>query len=189
MGYYQSGDYYGGGDYYAAGGLFGFLGKVAKGVAGTALGIGKAAFAASPVGAAITGITSAVTPTGFVQQPTSMPQITPPPMAIPKSPLLGLPVHGGATQQAAGRGGNVLIGGKWFHYNKHGELKKGKRPTMNVGNVKALRRSDRRIDRFVGVARSALKHTNYKVVSRSSGRGGGSRGVITRSEAARALRR
>lgn len=65
---------------------------------------------------------------------------------------------------------------------------KKKRRRMNYGNVKALRRADRRVDGFVGVARRALKHTNYKVVSRSAGRSGGSRGVITRSEAAKALR-
>ena len=64
-----------------------------------------------------------------------------------------------------------------------------KRRRMNYGNVKALRRADRRIDGFVKVARNALKHTNYKVVSRSAGTRGGSRGVITRREASRALAR
>lgn len=47
-----------------------------------------------------------------------------------------------------------------------GERKRSRR--MNLGNVKALRRADRRIDGFVGVARKALRHTNYKVVSKSS---------------------
>lgn len=64
-----------------------------------------------------------------------------------------------------------------------------KRRRMNYGNVKALRRADRRIDGFVKVARSALKHTNYKVVSKSAGRARGSSGVITRAEARRALAR
>lgn len=44
-----------------------------------------------------------------------------------------------------------------------------KRRRMNYGNVKALKRADRRIDGFVKVAKNALKHTNYKVVSRSAG--------------------
>lgn len=61
---------------------------------------------------------------------------------------------------------------------------------MDYGNVKALRRADRRIDGFVKVARKALKHTNYKVVSKSAGRSRGpSSGIITRSEARRALAR
>lgn len=170
MGYYGGGDYYGAGDYYAAGGLFGFLGKVAKGVAGTALGIGKAALAASPVGQAATAVSRAILPTGPAA-PEQMPVIMPPQMQVPKSPIpvartpyLGLPVTGAG-------------------------LYKPKRKRMNYGNTKALRRADRRIEGFVKVARSALRHTGYKVVSKSAGAGRGSRGVITRSEAARALRR
>jgi len=64
-----------------------------------------------------------------------------------------------------------------------------RRRRMNYGNTKALRRADRRIDGFVKVARGALKHTNYKIVSKSAGSRGGSRGVITRREASRALSR
>lgn len=63
-----------------------------------------------------------------------------------------------------------------------------RRRRMNYGNTRALTRASRRIDGFVKVARRALKHTNYKVVSKSAGRAAGSRGVITRREAARALR-
>ena len=66
--------------------------------------------------------------------------------------------------------------------------KEGKRRRINYGNTRALTRASRRIDGFVKVARRALKHTNYKVVSKSAGRAGGSRGVITRAEASRALR-
>lgn len=58
---------------------------------------------------------------------------------------------------------------------------------MNYGNTKALKRANRRIDGFVGEARKALKHTNYKIVSKSAGKRG-SRGVITGAEARRALR-
>ena len=59
---------------------------------------------------------------------------------------------------------------------------------MNYGNTKALKRANRRIDGFVGEARKALKHTNYKIVSKSAGKRGGTRGVITAAEARRALR-
>jgi hypothetical protein len=41
---------------------------------------------------------------------------------------------------------------------------------MDAGNAKALMRASRRIDRFVGVAKRALKHTNYKIASKSSGK-------------------
>lgn len=181
MAYYQAGDYYGAGDYYAAGGLGSFLGKVVKGVAKVGLGVAKTALGATPVGMAATAVSRALTPTGPAAP--ALPQIQfPSPLQVPQMPFAGTGAVGVPQR------GNVNVGGKWFHYNKEGVLVKGKRPTMNPGNTKALRRADRRIDRFVGIARSALKHTNYKVTSRSAGRGG-SRGVITRSEAARALRR
>ena len=45
-----------------------------------------------------------------------------------------------------------------------------KRKRMNFGNTKALTRASRRIDGFVRVAKRALKHTNYKVVSKSAGK-------------------
>lgn len=45
-----------------------------------------------------------------------------------------------------------------------------RRRRMNVGNTKALRRAIRRTDGFVRLARSALKNTGFKIVSKSSGR-------------------
>jgi len=63
----------------------------------------------------------------------------------------------------------------------------GRRRRMNPMNVKALRRATRRIDGFTRTARRALKHTGYMLVSRHAK--GASRGVITRAEAARALKR
>lgn len=44
------------------------------------------------------------------------------------------------------------------------------RRRMNVGNAKALRRAIRRTDGFVRLAKSALKNTGFKIVSKSSGR-------------------
>ncbi len=45
-----------------------------------------------------------------------------------------------------------------------------RRRRMNVGNAKALRRAIRRTDGFVKLARSALKNTGFKIVSKSSGK-------------------
>jgi len=50
-----------------------------------------------------------------------------------------------------------------------GMLRKRRR-RMNAGNTKALRRAIRRTDAFVGLAKSALKNTGWKVVSKSSGK-------------------
>lgn len=63
-----------------------------------------------------------------------------------------------------------------------------KRRGMNPMNAKALKRADRRIDRFTKAVRGALKHTNYQLVRKGSRRGG-SPGVITKAEASRALRK
>lgn len=43
-----------------------------------------------------------------------------------------------------------------------------KRPRMNVGNARALRRAIRRQEGFVKLARRALKGTGYTIVSRGS---------------------
>jgi len=45
-----------------------------------------------------------------------------------------------------------------------------KRRRMNAGNAKALRRAIRRTDAFVGLAKSALKNTGFKIVSKSAGK-------------------
>ena len=180
MSYYLAGDYVYAGDP----GLFGFLGGVVKKVAGAALGVGRAVLGATPVGQAVTAITGAVMPTQNIPQIQQMPMPVSrmAPQVVPQSPI-GAP-EAAATQRAR----NVIIGGKRFHYNKFGELKKGRIPIMNPLNPRALARSSRRIDGMRKGMGRALKHTNYKMVTKGSGRGRGSRGVITRSEAARALR-
>lgn len=63
-----------------------------------------------------------------------------------------------------------------------------KRRRMNYTNTKALKRANRRVDGFVKEVRKTLKHTNYKLVTKSRSSSRGTRGVITKSEAARALR-
>lgn len=165
------GDYYRGDYYRGDPGLFGWLGKTVGKVGKAALGIGGAVLpgplgGAARLGQRLLGGTRDVAP--------PPPTIVPPAMDAPALP----PV-------SAFRPGSIDVAGKTQR-----TLAARKRRRMNYGNVKALKRADRRIDGFVKTARSALKHTNYKVVSKSAGsRGGGSRGVITRREASRALSR
>lgn len=45
-----------------------------------------------------------------------------------------------------------------------------KRRRMNYANSKALTRANRRVDGFVTLAKKSLKHTNYKIVSKSAGK-------------------
>lgn len=162
---YQRSNY---GDYYQAGGIFGTIGRIAGSLlkktpigaaAATAYSVGKTAY-------------QAVRRTPTKRAATPIRQVPPPPMGTLMEKRGQAEVLGPGTE-------GTMVG--------RVPRKRGK---INYGNVKALKRADRRIDGFVKVARSALKHTNYKVVSKSAGRGGrsGSRGVITRSEAARALR-
>lgn len=44
-----------------------------------------------------------------------------------------------------------------------------RRKRMNYGNTRALTRASRRIDGFVKVAKRALTHTNYRIVTKQSG--------------------
>ncbi len=64
----------------------------------------------------------------------------------------------------------VLPGGATgFQVGPDGVMRK-KRRRMNAGNAKALRRAIRRTDAFVTLARSSLKNTGFKIVSKSSGK-------------------
>lgn len=150
MGYYQAGDYYGAGDYYRAGGIGSFL----KGVARTGLSL----VTGGPVAAARTAVTSIVARTAS--------PLVPP----PGSPIPGI---GGAIAR-------IVPGGRSGIYNRREYTKDGRPrrirkdgkpwgiPSMDPGNTKALRRAARRMDRFVGIARTALAHTKYGVYTRSS---------------------
>ena len=169
--YYSAGDNYGrAGNYaYQAGGIFGFvkkaIGTVAK-VAGAVLPgpIGTVA----RVGAGILG--GAAAGRGIAA---ALPSIIPSP---PGPGMVPAPGVRGFVERA-------LPGGAT------GYVSAGRR-RMNPMNVKALRRAGRRIDGFARVARKALKHTPFMLVSRASRAGrGGSPGVITRREASRALKR
>jgi len=192
--YYMSGrgDYYRG-DYYRAGGIFGSIGKFLGGVVKTATNL-----LPGPLG----GIARAVVPLigrtggGLVNDPSAAiaaaargirrlrnpaqgTAIAPfPPGQFPilePLPFGGLP--GGA--------GGGFGGGGGFGMN-------GKRKRMNVANPRALRRALRRVAGFGKLAKRAkrdIARAASAIGVRRGGGGGSSRGVITRSEAARALRR
>jgi len=150
--------------YYASQGDPGIFGTIGRAIGGAVTGFATGGIPGAIAGGArgITGRGRSIPqlPSGYSQP--GMPVISRDTGQGPsgKTPFLGLPIAG-----------------------------QRRRRRMNYGNTKALRRADRRIDGFVKVARGALKHTNYKVVSKSAGSRGGSRGVITRREASRALSR
>lgn len=171
--YYMAGDNYGrAGNYaYQAGGLFSFVGKAIKTVAGVASKIlpgpaGLIAGAVSRIGGG--GAPPVLTTPGIAQLGPMIPE-----------PGIAGTIH------------RVVPGGKpgYGYYNKDGVFIQGKRPTMNPMNVRALRRASRRLDSFARTARKALRHSPFMLVSRASRGRRGSPGVITRSEASRALRR
>ena len=172
------GDYYRGDYYRGDPGIFGSIWKGIKTVAGVGLDVAGAVNPAVGIARrAFTGLTGGGTrpvqpPPPTMVPPTMGPTGKPPPVGTSG----GMPTYGAPAAPVYDKMGQ-LIG-----YRK-------KRRSMNYGNVKALRRADRRMSGFVKTARSALKHTNYKVVSKSAGSRGGSRGVITRREASRALSR
>lgn len=180
MPYYARGDYYRG-DYYR-GDIFGVLKKVVGGVASVAgkvlpgpIGaVAKIASAAlnKPKSTAVVPISS--------NMPVSIAGFAPssPPPIIKREFTAGLlpPTITSTTEYGA-----PMAPGSPFFTRK-------KRRAMNPLNVKALRRASRRVDSFVRTTRKALKHTGFTIVSRASRRGG-SPGIITRSEAARALKK
>lgn len=168
--YYQAGDNYGrAGNYaYQAGGIFGSIGKALKGAIGLASNI-------VPGGGLVrTGLKIAGGLLGGAAAGRAVQAAFP--AAIP-SLASQVPVPGlrGFGQRLIPGGASGFISG---------------RRRMNPMNVKALRRASRRLDSFAKTARKALRHSPFMLVSRASRAGrGGSRGVITRSEAARALKR
>jgi len=136
VGYYRAGDYYRGGGYYRAGGILGTIGKAIGGVA-------KAAFNATPIGSAVSTISGLLSPTSrapavsvatrtLVGTPVTLSQG--PGRGVPEPGITGV-VHRMVPGGSSGRG----------YYNKKGEWKEGKRPTMNVSNSSAARRAVRRI--------------------------------------------
>lgn len=144
MGYLAShrGDY--GGSYRGDPGLFGFLGKVAKGVLGVAGGL-----LPGPIGG-IARLGSRLL--GGRPSVRQAPQAFPGGIAISRmGPISTLAA--GARGLAAGPGGMTR-----------------RRRRMNPGNAKALRRAIRRTDAFVKLARRSLKGTGYSITRRGTSR-------------------
>ncbi len=172
--------YTGQGDYYSGKGdpgFFGFLGGVAKGalrIAGSVLP-GPLGSAARLARSAFGGGTRAVAPpppTRARQFLPTGPQITPP--AFAGGAVATVPGTAVATTGACGPG---------WHLNKQRSYAKGveaggmcvRNRSMNPGNAKALRRAIRREKAFIGLAKSALKGTGWRITKQAAQRrrGGG----------------
>jgi len=159
MGYYRGGGYYQAGGYYRAGSLRSLVGSIGKTIGG--LGI--------PV---VSGVAGTV---GRLAMPTPIAPV----MSVSRGTPATLSVTGTGVDQrprpgVRGRVQRLLPGGE-----------SGYLPTrhMNAGNAKAARRAIRRITSV----RKLLKSIERQLPMRPAPRGR-SPGVITRSEAARALR-
>lgn len=153
MGYYM-GDYYAG-DYYGdpfLGKLFKKIGKGIKGAVGGFLSGG-------PIGA-IGGAGRAVF--SKVQTPLTARMATPVLRGGVQMRSFGatkVPGLRGVAQRA------IPGGATGFEH-----LLPARRRRINPINPKALRRAIRRMDGFVKLARRSLRHTNYKITSKSAGR-------------------
>lgn len=89
------------------------------------------------------------------------------PGRVPAIPTPGL---GGYVQRAIPGGQSGYMGASCtagYHLDKTTRSKCVRNRSMNYTNPRALARSAKRLDGFVGVARKALKSTNYKVVTKS----------------------
>lgn len=141
-----TGDYLG--SYRGDPGLLGFLGRGIKKLAGAAIG-------ASPLGGAARTVGSLLPARATPMQRTII------------APAPGL---GGLGQRLipGGRSGFVDQAGKPVRIRKDG--KPYKKPRMNVGNARALRRSIRRQQGFVKLAKRALQGTGYRIATRGSSR-------------------
>lgn len=169
MSYYTGvGDYYSGkGDPGLFGAIGSVLGKVGK-VAGAVL--------PGPIGGVVRGVSSLISggqPTGStvpVPRP-AVPQqraLTTPRGPIPSiGPVSGMTINerrtafGGMPTCASG----ACAPG--YHLDKTLGVKCVRNRRTNYTNPRALSRAAKRLDGFVGVARKALKSTNYKVVSKN----------------------
>lgn len=145
--------------YYAVGdpflgGLIKGAGKFIGGVAKTAGGI-----IGGPVGGILGGVGGILAPPK-AQKPVPY---TGPPInsklagGVPVMGIPGLP----PTQTGMPPG---------YRVTKQGTVTTRKRPRMNPGNAKALRRAMRREEAFVNMARKALKGSKYTITTRGSRR-------------------
>lgn len=159
--------YTGRGDYYSGKGDFGSIfGSIVKGigtVAGAAIpGVGGLiSSGARLVGNAISGTSS--------QQQTTTNSIG---VALPFGPSIPqMSGGGGGGSCGSGQCNSGYHLNKTDHYNRQGFVPARstcvRNRKTNYTNPRALARAAKRMDGFVGVARKALKSTNYKVVAKS----------------------
>jgi len=120
---------------------------VFKTVFGVGKRIVKTAFQGSPVGQAISVL-------GGFQQPTF---VAPPPRAGGRIPAIPAP-HVQSMQPRS------------FVVDPRTGMPRARRRRINYANPKALRRATRRTEGFVRLAKSAMKDTGWKVVSKSAGK-------------------
>lgn len=160
MPYYGAGDYYRGdyyrGDNYRAGGLS--LKGIVKGVAK----IAGAALSATPAGRVISaGV-------GLLKGgKTGTPMISPevrnvqlgmvPDVDIPAAPVMAIPAFGNDYIYDS-RGRRKGDTGRKGHFKKDGTWTNRARPRMNPGNMRALRRANRRAHSFLRAYRSAVRY-------------------------------
>lgn len=164
--------YYGMGDYYAGGDIFGWIKDRVVGAVGGFLSGGPA----GAVSGALSGAFGKKKAAAI--QPIDVTQVSQPVLTYSSAPTIE------PTPGLAGTIQRLVPGGKSGYQLVPGQ----RRRRMNVANAKALRRAIRREQGFVKLARRALKGTGYKITSRGAS-SRGSPGVITKAEAARALRR
>jgi hypothetical protein len=182
------GDYYRG-DYYR--GDPGLFGSIFKAVGGAVKGF----IGGGPIGAVLGGA-RAIAPSLFQPRApgTAVAIAPPPPIRMPIIGPLGGQVQTGGlfggvqVQQFGGTGGKRA---REYIDPATGAIMRRPGRRMNVANSKALRRALRRVAGFGKLAKRARRDIARaaSAVGVRRGGGGGSRGVITRSEAARALRR
>ena len=162
--------YTGMGDYYSGKGdpgLFSALGSLGRGITGFA---GK--FLPGPAGAiakvahrALGGRpTTGTRPVPGPRMPVSMTPVTGG-LPIPRIPSFGPQVPSAPAAMGGACASNGCAPG--YHLDKTEGVKCVRNRRTNYTNPRALSRAAKRLDGFVGVARKALKTTNYKVVSKS----------------------
>lgn len=154
--------YYGAGDYYGAGGILSSIGGALKKVAGVGLTLAASAI---PGGSSVLNVGRTIVSSGG-----NGGLVRPPLINLPGSGLPGMGIGPIGTQAHMASRLDPRF------YTKDGRPRRirkdgqpWKRPTMDPGNTRALRRAARRSDRFVSIARTALANTKWKVASRSSG--------------------
>lgn len=170
------GDYYRG-DYYR--GDPGFLGGLVKGI-----GRGLVGFATGGVAGAALGVLGGLKNKTTAAQGTALAPI--PPMQYPTSRTRITAFPPGYTHEEYAPEYKMPT-----ERQAYAQLRlPGRRRRMNVANAKALRRALRRVAGFGKLAKRAKRDIARAASAVGVRRGGGrSPGVITRSEAARALRR